>query len=100
MASAPESPPRFHPGDRVRVRADAPPGHVRTPTYVKGKTGQVAKVHGAFRNPETLAYRGDGLPRQPLYRVRFRQQDLWPRAGAPRDTLVLDLYEHWLEPVP
>jgi nitrile hydratase len=99
LASAPEPTPRFHLGDRVRVRADAPPGHVRTPTYVKGKTGLVAKVHGAFRNPETLAYSGDGLPRRALYQVRFRQQDLWLRAGAPKDTLVLDLYEHWLEPV-
>lgn len=100
MASAPESPPRFRLGDRVRVRADAPQGHVRTPLYVQGKTGRVAKVHGAFRNPETLAYSGDGLPRRPLYQVRFHQHDLWPRAGAPKDTLVLDLYEQWLEPAP
>src|ERR1700741_5203804 len=32
---------RFQPGDRVRVRADYVPGHVRMPGYVRGKTGIV-----------------------------------------------------------
>ncbi len=93
------APPRFRPGDRVRVRADSPPGHVRTPSYVKGKVGVVDRLHGAFRNPETLAYGGDGLPEQPLYMVCFQQADLWRRypAGA-GDQVLVDLYEHWLEP--
>jgi nitrile hydratase len=87
----------YAPGTRVRVRELEVRGHMRTPGYVKGKVGRVAHVHGAYRNPETLAYGGDGLPERPLYLVAFEQRELWG-AGAPRDTLYLDLYEHWLEP--
>jgi len=55
-------------------------------------------VHGEFRDPEKLAYGGDGLPRQPLYLVGFRQADLWqPYVEAPGDSLYVDIYEHWLE---
>jgi hypothetical protein len=89
----------FHPGDRIRVRAEEKPGHVRTPGYVKGKTGRVASVLGEFRNPETLAYGDSGLPERPLYKVAFLQTDLWEEyAGSPDDTLHVDIYEHWLEP--
>jgi hypothetical protein len=61
--------------------------------------GWIERVHGAFRNPETLAYGRDGLPRQALYLVGFRQTDLWPAryAESPRDNLYVDIYEHWLE---
>ncbi len=47
---------RFAPGDTVRVRPGAKPGHVRTPSHLKGKTGEVERVLGAFPNPEDLAY--------------------------------------------
>lgn len=86
------------PGARVRV-LDAPSiGHVRTPWYVKGKAGVVHHVVGSFRNPETLAFAGDGQPTRSLYYVGFRRTDLFPGADGPdRDTVYLDLYEHWLE---
>ncbi|MBI3992924.1 MAG: nitrile hydratase subunit beta, partial [Candidatus Lambdaproteobacteria bacterium] len=39
----------------------------------------------------------DGALR-PLYTVRFAQRDLWPDyGGQPHDTLVADIFEHWLE---
>jgi nitrile hydratase len=89
---------KFKPGDSVRVRIGAPPGHFRTPTYVQGKTGSVVTVHGAFRNPESLAYGGDGLPKQFLYLVRFDQTQIWNQyTMSQRDTLFIDIYEHWLE---
>jgi nitrile hydratase len=89
---------RFRPGDRVRVRAGDPPHHIRTPTYIQGKTGRIAAVHGAFRNPETRAHGGSGLPKPFLYLVRFDLSDLWaPGAAGPGDRLFIDLYEHWLE---
>ncbi len=91
---------RFKSGDQVKVRVGAPPHHFRTPTYIQGKVGAIARVHGAFRNPEILAYGGDGLPKQPLYLVRFTQQEVWGSyAAAPHDTLFIDIYEHWLEPL-
>jgi len=88
-------------GDPVRVKADQRPGHIRTPAYVRGKPGWVERVSGEFRDPEQRAYGRDGLPRQPLYLVGFRQTDLWPQryAESPQDTLYVDIYEHWLEPI-
>ena len=90
----------FANGSRVRVREDFPPGHIRTPVYVRGKEGVVMRAFGRFPNPETLAIGRDGLPKKALYEVRFRQKDLWPDyAGSETDTLDIDIYEHWLAKV-
>ena len=45
---------RFRPGERVRVRAAHPPGHIRTPHYCRGHIGVVERLCGAFANPEEL----------------------------------------------
>ena len=91
--------PQFKIGQAVRVRVAYPAGHVRTPFYARGKTGFIADYVGAFPNPEHQALGGDGLPEQPLYRVRFLQREAWPDyTGSPGDTLDVELYEHWLEP--
>ncbi len=83
----------------MRVRDTRAPGHVRTPGYLQGKRGVIERVQGAFRNPETLAYGGDGMPTQPLYMVQFEQAELWPRyPAATSDKLFADIYEPWLEP--
>ncbi len=90
---------RYGPGDKVRVRRAFPPGHVRTPYFVRGCDGEVQEIAGDFPNPEELAYGRDGKPEIPLYRVSFRQSDVWTNyAGPGADTLVIDIYEHWLEP--
>jgi nitrile hydratase len=90
--------PRFEPGDRVRVLSGERPGHVRTPGYVRGKTGRVESVLGEFRNPESLAYGDSGLPQRLLYKVSFRQLDLWEGYPGPaEDELCMDIYEQWLE---
>jgi len=89
--------PVFRPGDRVRVRKAAPPGHIRTPYYVRGHAGTIERVCGAFGNPEELAYGRSGEPRQPLYRVRFLQRDLWPDyRGGTEDTVEVEIFQHWL----
>jgi nitrile hydratase len=88
---------RFTPGEAVRVADRAVRGHCRTPFYLRGKPGVVAAIQGTFRNPETLAYHRPGLPALTLYKVRFRQRDLWQRyAGPACDELEVDIYEHWL----
>ena len=90
--------PRFRPGDRVRVRAVEVPGHTRTPGYLKGRRGVIERFCGLFRNPEELAYGRAGFPEKAVYRVRFPLRSLWPEyAGGPDDTLVADLYEHWID---
>jgi len=91
---------RFAVGDQVAVKLAFPPGHIRTPVYVRGHRGRIERLCGVFGNPETLAYGGDGLPKQPLYRVRFPANRLWPDyRGEPRDLIEVEIYEHWLEPV-
>ena len=89
---------KFKPGEKVRVRKAFPPGHVRTPFYVRGQVGEIERVCGAFANPEELAQMRDGLPAVPLYRVRFAQKDVWPDyRGNPKDVLEVEIYQHWLE---
>jgi len=90
---------RFQAGDRVAVKRAYPPGHRRTPYYIRGKKGVIERVCGAFPNPEELAYGFDGLPKRVLYRVRFPQAEVWPGySGGPADVLEVEIYEHWLEP--
>jgi len=90
---------RFLPGDSVTVRWAFPPGHIRTPYYIRGKSGEITRVLDSFANPEELAFGRDGLPAQPLYRVRFAQNRVWPDySGMVGDTIDVELYEHWLEP--
>ncbi len=90
---------RFAPGDTVAVRRAEPPGHIRTPFYIRGKQGVVERICGAFANPEELAFGRDGLPARPLYRVRFRQAEVWPDyRGGGDDSIDIEIYEHWLDP--
>ena len=89
---------RFAVGDKVKVLRAFPQGHVRTPYYIRGHVGEVERVCGAFPNPEELAYGRSGEPRVPLYRVRFRQREVWPDyRGAESDLLEVEIYEHWLD---
>jgi hypothetical protein len=91
---------RYSTGERVRVRLDWPEAgpkrvHIRTPHYLRGRSGVVERVFGAYPNPETLAFGQAGQPPQPLYQIRFAQAPIWEK-GAPADTIVA-IYEHWLE---
>lgn len=97
--NAPAYPQHFQPGDRVRVRFAHPPGHIRTPWYARGHSGVIERLCGFYANPEELAYGRPGLPRQPLYRVRFAQRELWPDyAGSSGDSVDVEIYQHWLDP--
>ncbi len=90
---------RFNVGDAVRVKRRYPPGHRRTPFYIRGKAGVIERICGAFQNPEELAYGFDGEPVKVLYRVRFAQKEVWPDYRGPeRDVIELEIFEHWLEP--
>jgi hypothetical protein len=90
---------RFAPNQRVRVRPDYPPGHLRTPFYARGRVGTVERVLAAFVNPEEEAYGRLAGPRKVLYRVRFALRELWPDyAGPAHDTVDVEIFEHWIEP--
>ncbi len=85
--------------ETVRVRSDMPPGHIRTPAYLRGKCGVIERTLGPFPNPEQLAYRHAG-DRLPLHRVRFTMAQVWgAQAENPDDTIEAEIYAHWLEPI-
>ena len=89
---------KFRPGERVKVMKAYPLGHIRTPYYIRGCSGIVERVCGAFPNPEELAQMRSGLPAQPLYRVRFAQSEVWPDyRGARADTIDVEIFQHWLD---
>lgn len=86
-------------GKHVRVKDMMPPGHIRTPAYLRGKSGIVERKLGPFGNPEQQAYGRKGDLRD-LYRVRFTMAEVWgAKAERPNDTLEAEIYAHWLEDI-
>jgi hypothetical protein len=82
------------------VQSRLPAGHIRTPFYLRGKSGEVLRVYGEFLDAERLAVGGTGLPAVAVYQVAFDWDDLWPYAsGRSKGVRVLaDLQENWLDP--
>ena len=71
---------RFRVGDRVRVKLDFVPGHIRLPGYIRGKTGVVVGESPAYPFPDAHAH-GVEAEDEPTYDVRFRTEDLWPNSS-------------------
>ena len=90
----------FAAGARVRVKDDWPetrgPVHIRTPHYLRGLQGTVARQLGSYPNPEDLAFARQPAQRT-LYHVTFDQPSVW-QEGSAGDQLLVEIYEHWLEP--
>ena len=87
---------RFAPGDRVRVKRMRPDGHTRCPRYVRGVTGTVERVHGADRLPDLTTYGRPAEP-EPVYSVAFASRDVWGPSEEPPFTVLLDLWDSYLE---
>ena len=88
---------RFSPGDRVRVRLDFVPGHIRLPGYIRGKTGVVVGESPAYPFPDAHAH-GIAAEDEPTYDVRFRSEDLWPN-GADSALVHVGVFQSYLERV-
>ena len=86
---------RFKPGDRVRVRLDYVPGHVRMPGYIRGKVGTVVSESPAYPFPDAHAH-GVESQDEPTYDVRFRTEDLWPDS-ADRALVHVGVFQSYLE---
>lgn len=85
------------PGTPVRLKNMSPPGHVRCPSYLRGKSGVIQRDLGLTGDPEALAYRTEHQPIR-LYRIRFQMADIWGDAAEPAaDTLDAEIFENWLE---
>ncbi|MGJ7511577.1 nitrile hydratase subunit beta [Variovorax sp. GT1P44] len=86
---------RFSIGDRVRVRDDHVPGHVRMPGYIRGKTGVVVGESPAYPFPDAHAH-GVEAQDEPTYDVRFRTEDLWPNS-ADSALVHVGVFQSYLE---
>ncbi|HET6473944.1 MAG TPA: nitrile hydratase subunit beta [Pseudomonadales bacterium] len=86
---------RYAIGDRVRVRADFVPGHIRMPGYIRGKTGVVVGESPPYPFPDAHAH---GVPAEfePTYDVRFRADDLWPNS-ADAALVHVGVFQSYLE---
>jgi nitrile hydratase len=85
------------PGTSITIKDSAQPGHIRTPYYIRGKTGVIERSLGEFKNPEQLAY---SLPSSlyELYRVRFKMSELWNHdIENPNDTVEAEVFSQWIE---
>lgn len=113
--SVPQVPlPRFEVGQTVWVRPEElrtrwRKPHLRTPGYVHGRVGIVERVCGDFEDPELLAFGGilgtslvppasQASHQQTLYRVRFKQADIWEHYdGSNEDTVDVEIFGNWLQ---
>ncbi len=95
----PTSPPRFRAGEMVRTIAHGHAGHTRLPRYARDMPARIEAVLGAFVLADANAA---GRPRTEWsYRVAFTARDLWgSEAEHDADSVVLDLWESYLETAP
>lgn len=82
-------------GDRVRVRVDSVPGHMRMPGYIRGKPGVVVGISPAYPFPDAHAH-GVHAEDEPTYDVRFRTEDLWPGSADPA-LVHVGVFQSYLE---
>jgi len=85
----------FKPGDRVRVKLDFVPGHIRLPAYVRGKVGTVVGESPAYPFPDAHAH-GIHAEDEPTYDVCFRAEDLWPNGCDPA-LVHVGVFQSYLE---
>jgi nitrile hydratase len=86
---------RFAVGERVRVRRMRPAGHTRCPRYVRGAEGVVEAIRGMDAFPDIGPYEG---PDEAVYAVAFASDDLFGTSDEGAWTIVLDLFQSYLEP--
>ena len=72
----PENLPELNIGDRVTVKSEFVPGHVRMPAYIRGKTGVVVGISPEYPFPDAAAH-GLSTRKQRTFDICFRSTDLW-----------------------
>lgn len=89
--------PMFTVGQRVRARNINPVTHTRLPRYARGKFGIIERDHGVFVFPDSNA-QGLGEKPQHVYSVRFAARELWGGQAKPKDTVMVAIWDEYLEP--
>ena len=90
--------PRFREGQHVRALNINAVGHTRLPRYARGKSGVIFRDHGVFVFPDSNAKFLGEAPEH-VYSVRFESRELWGQQASPRDSVYIDLWDDYLEPV-
>lgn len=92
--------PVFAVGDQARVCAQPQPGHTRAPRYIRGCVGTVVHVAPPFNFPDASAHQLERRS-EPTYHVEFPMASVWAETPAgPADTVIVDLWESYLEVAP
>lgn len=95
---APEAVERFTPGDTV-ILSGGLGAHHRLPDWARGRRGAVRSVRGRFALPDLVVAGTPTDLRYALYEVEVVATDAFWEAD-PRDRLLLDVYDPYLEPAP
>ncbi len=96
LGTAGDTKPRFEPGDSVVCRRDVGSMHTRLVGYVRGRAGVIESVIGKQALPDEAA-KGH-VRKEQTYVVRFPMSGLWPEAADSRDSLLIDLWDSYLDP--
>jgi nitrile hydratase len=89
---------RFHAGQNVRARNINPAGPTRLVRYARGRSGTIERDHGVFVFPDTNGLFLGEKP-QHLYSVRFSARELWGEQASPQDSVFIDMWDDYLDPV-
>ena len=73
-------------------------GHTRLPKYVERCVGKIEICHGAHVFPDTHAHDLGERPEH-LYTVSFLASELWQSPENPNDTVCVDIWESYMEPL-
>jgi len=86
----------FSVGDEVVARTVHPEGHTRLPRYVRGRKGKVIRAYRpqGWQDDEPMS---DHIGAQPMYAVRFEGEELWGESAEANSSVVLDMWEAYLE---
>jgi hypothetical protein len=90
--------PKFQVGDAVLVRELPALFYTRTPEYVRGAKGEIARV--AYESPaaEDESWDRPDIHPEWFYVVRFNLSELWlGYTGTNSDTLQTEIPERWLQ---
>lgn len=98
VAREPSAPAAMAVGDKVRTINIHPSSHTRLPRYARNKLGEIIAIHGCHVFPDSNA-KGEGENPQWLYAVRFSSEELFGPDAEPRNSVVVDCWEPYLERV-
>ena len=71
-------------------------GHTRLPRYLRDCVGEIVLHHGAHVLPDASATLTGEAPEH-LYGVMFSAREVWGEDADPKQSIVADLWESYLD---